>query len=69
MPRTFSVADLALEGEGVWRVRIDDRTGTVLFDGDAVELLAELNGRQRAIFGNALEGRMISLAGLAIVRR
>lgn len=69
MAHTFMLSDLTREEPDVWRVwlgPVSGHTGTVLFDGTAEELLAELNGRQRAVYGNALEGRLISLGGLRI---
>jgi uncharacterized RmlC-like cupin family protein len=64
--RVFVLVDLVEVDRGFWHVRIGDAVGRVTFHGTREELLAELNGRQRALFGNALEGRMISIAGHVI---
>lgn len=65
-PHRFTESDLAEVAPGVWRVTVHAAAGRAVFVGSAEQLLSELNGRQRAIFGNALEGRLISLGGLNI---
>lgn len=67
MAHTFATEDLVDAGDGRWEVQLPGaRLGRVLFDGSAEELLAELNGRQRARYGNALVGVLMSRPGLEL---